>query len=421
MPLMKATDVFTPNKEPGVTYVDDHLKVSAQVLADALDTGGAVISLSGPSKSGKTVFIEKNIGKDRLVQVTGAGITEAHKLWDRVFDLIGTPTTKRVTTTTGTEGSVGGKASGEAGIPGVAKGGGEVSGGYKWTSGSAHQADTPVDYLQLLIRELSGTGFVVFIDDFHYIPRPVQEQLANQIKEAIRNSVTFVVASVPYHSDDAIRANPDLRGRTVKLDFDYWKPDELAKIANRGFAALNALGSPAYIEALSREAAGSPQLMQSLCLTTCFENKVRETVPIATQHLAHDLEAIKMVCSRVASTSDYSSTVAKMKQGPKTRGTDRNSYAMNDGNVVDVYPLILRAVAVDPPELTLRYPNLQKRIQSLCARDQPSGSSVTGACSHIASIANESENRNVVEWDGGTDVLDIRDPYLLFYLRWSDW
>lgn len=270
-----------------------------------------------------------------------------------------------------------------------------------------------------MIRELSGTGLVVFIDDFHYIPKPVQVELSNQIKEAIRNGVNFVVASVPYHSDDAIRANPDLRGRTVKLDFDYWKPEELAKIANRGFAALQTIATPAYVLALASEAAGSPQLMQSLCLTTCFENDARDTQE-PTKYLASDRDAIGKVCSRTAATTDYSSTVAKMSDGPKTRGQDRKSYLTGDGAVVDVYPLILRAIALDPPELTQRYPNLQKRIQSLCAKEQPSGSSVTGACSHIASIANESENRNIIEWDAENDVFDIRDPYLLFYLRWSD-
>jgi len=38
----------------------------------------------------------------------------------------------------------------------------------------------------------------------------------------------------------------------------------------------------------------------------------------------------------------------------------------------------------------------------------------------IAAIANESENRTIIEWDGENDVLDMRDPYLLFYLRWAD-
>ncbi|WP_432263030.1 hypothetical protein [Cupriavidus sp. TMH.W2] len=418
---MKATQVFTPGKLPDVTYIDAHLKDRATLLHDALDTGAAVISLSGPSKSGKTVFIEKNIGKDRLLQVTGAGITEASRLWDRVFDLIGTPTSKRTTTTTGVEKSLAGKVAGEGGIPLVAKASGEVSGGGKWTDSTALQADTPVDYLQLLIRELGGSGLVVFIDDFHYIPRAVQLEVANQIKEAIRNDVVFVVASVPYHADDVIRANADLRGRTVKLDFDYWEPAELGQIASKGFAELNATASAGYVDALAREAAGSPQLMQSLCLTTCFENDLREKHPAGPpKPMRSDIPAIETVCTRVVMTADYSSTVDKMTDGPKTRGTERNAYLTKDGDVIDVYPLILRAIAADPPQLTFRYADLQARIRTQCAKDQPSGSSVTGACAHIAAIANESENRSVVEWDGGSDVFDIHDPYLLFYLRWNE-
>ena len=414
---MRATEVFTPGKLPEVTYIDDHLKGSAQTLIDALETGGAVISLSGPSKSGKTVFIEKNLGKDRLIQVTGAGVTHANKLWDRVFDLVGTPIPVTSATSKGFEGSFGGTIGGEAGILVSAKG--EVSASGKWSNSNSAQTDTSIDYLQLLIRELANTGLVVFIDDFHYIPKEVQIEVSNQIKEAIRNNVNFVVASVPYHSDDAIRANPDLRGRTVKLDFDYWKPDELSKIANRGFAALRVAATPLYVQALSKEAAGSPQLMQSLCLTTCFENGIRETCSQA-QQMATDQESVVRVCTRTAATGDYSSTVAKMKDGPKTRGQDRKSYLLQDQSILDVYPLVLKAISLNPPELTHRYPNLQRRIQSLCSGDQPSGSSVTGACSHIASIANESENRNIIEWDAESDVFDIRDPYLLFYLRWGE-
>ena len=145
---MKATEVFTPGKLPDVTYVDDHLKERARILHDALETGAAVISLSGPSKSGKTVFIEKNIGKDRLVQVTGAGITDADRLWDRVFDLIGTPVSKRTTSTRTFDGTVGGKIGGEAGV--LVSASGELSASGKWGQSSAEQLDGAVDYLQLL-------------------------------------------------------------------------------------------------------------------------------------------------------------------------------------------------------------------------------------------------------------------------------
>ena len=413
---MRATDVFTPGKLPEITYIDDHLKDRARILLDALETGASVISLSGPSKSGKTVFIEKSIGKDRLIQVTGAGITEANKLWDRVFDLIGTPISKRRTVARSFDGSLGGKLSGEAGV--LVSAAGEVSATGKWGQSSAEQTENAVDYLQLLIRELANTELVVFIDDFHYIPRAIQIELSNQIKEAIRNSVLFVIASVPYHSDDAIRSNPDLRGRTIKIDFDYWKPEELLKISERGFETLKVMATDAYVRALASEAAGSPQLMQTLCLMTCFENNVREIQAIPRQ-IASDLDAIKIVCTRTAATSDYSSCVEKMKEGPKTRGQERKSHILKDGTASDVYPIIIRAIALDPPQLTQRYPNLLQRIQSLCAGESPSGSSVTGACLQIAAIANESDNRTIVEWDGDNDVLDMRDPYLLFYLRWG--
>ena len=212
--------------------------------------------------------------------------------------------------------------------------------------------------------------------------------------------------------------NSDLRGRLVKLDFDYWDKDQLAKIAKVGFEHLNVELSQAYIDSISAEAAGSPQLMQALCLNTCFELDIDESL-VCKQALDSDKLTFRKICTRTAASSDYSSTTAKMSEGPKTRGQDRKNYQLKNSSICDVYPLILKAVAENPPELTIRYANLQNRIEQQCSNETPSGSSVTGACSHIASIANESENRAVVEWDAENDVFDIRDPYLLFFLRWG--
>lgn len=414
---MRASEVFTPNKEPSVTYIDDHLVGKAKELHQSLETGAAVISLSGPSKSGKTVFIEKTIGRSRLVGVTGAGITSPEMLWNRVFSVIGTPIKASEGSSSGFTATASTKASG--GLPLVMQG--EVAGSGAWSKGESSSKELAVDHLQLLIKELGKTDFVVFIDDFHYIPKDVQISVSNQIKEAIHGGVTFICASVPYHSDDMLLANADLRGRTFKFGFDYWDTAQLKKIGLRGFEAMKIEASEAMIVAFADEAAGSPQLMQSLCLTCCYEtgnderSATRAVIP-------GDLDLISRVCRRTSRIGDYSSTVAKMKEGPKTRGTDRKSHVLKrDGCVVDVYPLILTAIANDPPELTIRYANLGDRIASLCANDPPSGSSVTGACSHMSEIANDAENRIVVEWDGANDTLDIRDPYLLFYLRWGEW
>jgi hypothetical protein len=399
--------------------VDDHLKGARGQLLDALATGSILVSVSGPSKSGKTVFVESCVGKSRLVHVTGAGISSAAELWLRVFDLIGTSVER--TTTTGKErsGEIAVTGEAEGGIPFVVKGkaGGAASASRTTSTGTSEVA--AVDYLQLLIKELGSTDLVIFIDDFHYVPREVQSEVARQIKEAIRNGVAIICASVPYHADDVIRGNPDLRGRISSIDFDYWKTDVLQKIARKGFEELNISYRQPLIEQLAAEAAGSPQLMQQLCLNACFEIGVRER-PDDPEDLPDGNEMRDRICRRAVASADYGSIVDRMREGPKTRGSDRKMYQSAFGWQGDVYRLLVKALALDPPMLTFRYQDLMDRIGRTCVGESPSGSSITSAAQHAAKLANDAAGSTIMEWDQEYDVFDLTDPYLLFYLRWSD-
>lgn len=412
---MKRAEVFTPNTLPSVTFVDDHLADKKKLLLQALEQGGAVVAISGPSKSGKTVFVETTLGFDNLIPVSGSNISSADELWHRVFTVIGTPIPTSSSTAKGGEVLVGGKV--EGGVPLFAKAEGKLEGKASYTS--TQTSDVRPDYLTLLVKELKGTNFVVFIDDFHYIAPQIQEQVATVIKQATREGLRFVLAAVPYHSEDVLLANADLRGRILALDFDYWGETELAKIAHKGFDALNALVHTDTINAFAREAAGSPQLMQSLCLNLCYETNIeaRSDTPVLVD-VSRPL--FEKICHRTSQTNDYSFVIRAMKEGPKVRGTERNSYSLKDGNAADVYPIVVKAIAANPPQLNQSYATLLARIAALCAKDHPQGSSVTGACAHMASLANDASGATILEWDGRVDVLDIRDPYLLFALRWSE-
>ena len=222
---MRATDVFTPKGEPSVTYVDDHLVDKGKRLREDLSAGPCVVSLSGPSKSGKTVFIEKTLGRDNLIKVNGAGVKSAEALWLKVFAVIGTPIRVIETTEKNNTSAFGTKVA--VGVPIVAKC--EVSSLGTWGSKKAAALETAVDYVALLIKDLGNTEYVVFVDDFHYIDAAVQQEIAEQIKEGIEGKVQFVCASVPYRSDDVLLGNADLRGRAYKVDFKYWALAELAK------------------------------------------------------------------------------------------------------------------------------------------------------------------------------------------------
>jgi hypothetical protein len=414
---MRATEVFTPKGEPSITHVNDHLLDKAKRLVQDLSAGPCVVSLSGPSKSGKTVFIEKTLGRDRLIKVNGAGVKSAESLWLKVFAFIGTPVKVVETVEQSSTSTFGARI--EGGVPLVTKG--EVSVAEAWAEKSAEAAEAAIDYVALLVKELGNTEFIVFIDDFHYIEVDIQQEIARQIKEGIEGKVQFVCASVPYRSDDVLLGNADLRGRAYKVDFEYWAQPELAKIAKIGFAAMNLTVSPAMIDALASEAAGSPQLMQTLCLNLCFDIGHEISLESIVK-IDGDIDLIGRVCRRTAANNDYSSTVAAMKDGPKTRGKDRKSYVLKANQTsMDVYPLILRGIASDPPQLMQRANEFTGRVQSLCSGEQPGSGSILNSCSFIVSIANEAEGRQVIEWDTQRDILDIRDPYLLFFLRHGQW
>ena len=107
--------------------------------------------------------------------------------------------------------------------------------------------------LRQVVREIGGSTFTVFVDDFHYIPKDVQKELGQQIKEAAENGVRIVIASVPHRADDVVRSNTELRGRVTAIDTDYWKDDELAQIAYQGFQELNMDIAPPIMQRLTTE------------------------------------------------------------------------------------------------------------------------------------------------------------------------
>ena len=84
---LQATEVFTPGSFPKRTYVEPPGENLEQQLRDALETVGQIVSLAGPSKSGKTVLVEKVVGRDMLIPITGAGIRSTEDLWTRNLGL----------------------------------------------------------------------------------------------------------------------------------------------------------------------------------------------------------------------------------------------------------------------------------------------------------------------------------------------
>ncbi|WP_147470147.1 hypothetical protein [Corallococcus sp. AB049A] len=421
MPL-KATDVFTPNDFPVHTYIQRAGEDLEGQLRRALATPKQVVSLSGPSKSGKTVLVEKVVGKDNLIQISGAMIKEPEDLWNLVLDWMEVPHSEvaQAGATSTHQSSV--KGGGKAGIPFLTEASGEAA--YQYAKAKTETASATLQRrgLAQVEKEIAGSAFVIFVDDFHYMDRGVQVSAAQQIKAAAERGVRICVASVPHRADDVVRSNPELRGRTANIDTAFWGPDQLSEIARVGFKKLNMTITDADAVFFATEACGSPQIMQSLCLQTCFitgteeEQAKQESLTLNTGLQRRILLATSTVC-------DYSSLVGQMHQGPKTRGTERKEFIFKDESKGDVYRAVLLALAADPPRMDFPWAEISKRIESVCAGGTtPVGSSYAEACKQISTIAlNAYPAQRIIEWDENASVetLTIVDPYLLFFLRSS--
>ncbi|TIQ61995.1 MAG: hypothetical protein E5X41_30580 [Mesorhizobium sp.] len=414
---MKVQQVFTPNDTPTVTYVDRSEHKLEQTLRDYCATPNIVVSLSGPSKSGKTVLIKKVVSEDLLIPVVGAGISSADNLWERVLHWMGTPTETTETKISGGELSAGAEGGGKAGIPLFAEGTASVSAATSMSWGSEKSVTTRVDALSQVIKEIAGSEFVVFIDDFHYIRLDVREEIGRQIKAAAENGVKIITASVPHRSDDVVRSNPELRGRVASLDLAYWTNDELIQIAEKGFSRLNVDLAPPVKKALASESFGSPQLMQSICLNLCYELSIKETFPEQKRIEVSNSDLTETLL-RTSSFSDFSKMLTALHTGPRTRGTERKLHDFLDGSGGDVYRAILIAIKEDPAQLSFPYDVILDRVRKVCLGDPPVGSSVTSALEQMHIIAEEVQpGTSPISWDEAT--LDIADPYFLFFLRCS--
>ena len=116
-----------------------------------------------------------------------------------------------------------------------------------------------------VVAELANTKTTILLDDFHYVPAAIQSDVAQQLKDAASRGVRICVASVPHRADNVVRALPELRGRVLSIDLDYWSRKDLLEIPTLGLPLLEPRDRSRSLAMFAIEAAGSPQLMQMIC------------------------------------------------------------------------------------------------------------------------------------------------------------
>lgn len=388
---LRAEEVFKPGAFPEYTYISRKSTVSNLSyefrLMQAIKVSGFLTSLVGPSKMGKTILCEKVIGFEKIVEISGADFGEDTDFWKLVSAKAGL--------------AYEGQFSAEKMIS---------STNDKYTKQEAFSLTK-----DKIIEHYKEENLVLVIDDFHYAPEGKRMQIAQQLKDAIRRGFKAIVVSLPHRADEAIRQNADLSGRLSLINMEPWEVSDLKDIAKLGFEQLEIPIDDSIAEQIAVESLSSPQLVQYICLNICTILEMAENNKGGIRQ-----DILETAYRYTTANFEYGDVVSFMRKGPNTRGKSRNTFQAVDGNDYDMYELIVKSIAENPPIMKMEFEDIKERIYRLLAADckKPTPQMIKENLAKLQELLYEREDIfRVLDWKEGT--LYILDPLFLFYLRWG--
>ncbi len=408
----RVTDVFVPGGLPTVTYNPRTELGLEQRVQAYLEERHRILSLSGPTKSGKTVLLKSILGRD-AIWLSGGEIATTADFWESVADRLGLFPLERLSGQTSDSSATDRGARLTVAPLGI---GIEAGGAARTQREDSHGGSQsrvrpigPAAKEALLTRALP-----IVIDDFHYLQRDVQLDIVRNLKDAVFEGVPVIFASVPHRAYDAVRVEREMTGRVEQLEIRFWEKDELLGIAESGFQALNVTDPDALAERLATESFSSPHLMQDFCLEVSKANEIRERLETSRALVSPEWEPFFRSRATAASKTAFD----LLARGPRQR-RDRVARVLKDGRTTDIYGLVLEGIASTGPLTKLTYEELRAAIRDLVL-DPPQRQEVTRVLEEMSKIAREQlEGEPVVDYDAELGTLFISDPFFAYYLRWG--
>jgi hypothetical protein len=401
-PPLNRDTVFVAGGQPSVTYVEREQLHIERNLARALAAPNQIVSLAGPTKCGKTVLCRRILGDREYVWVDGGQVDTAAQAWDKASYELNYP--NEITKTAGD------KLSGQAGMSAYF-----VTAGGSRLSSRETKRTYKIDSMATVIRHLIERNVILVVDDFHHIPEGPRLVFLRNIKGAVFNGLKVLLLSVTHRAFDVIKSETELTGRFTAITVPEWTAEDLVKIPEKGFSALNVSYSDELMTKLADEAQESPFLIQRFCWEICYDLGVHARVAqIAKVPSDYPLRELY---TRIAQDSGLP-IYQKLAAGPQAR-KERLKRPLRSGSDADVYEAVLFAIAQSGPKSALSYDEIRGQLNLILADKVPQKHEVTSALKHLSRICAEPGTEKGMDWDDGKRTLHITDPYLRFYLRWQ--
>lgn len=432
--------VFVPgDTSPTVTYNPRDDANYVKRVKTYIERSGEILVVAGPTKMGKTVLVRRAIPENRQVWLEGSWLHSIDDFWSRIAAVLHIPKT-----TTGAHESVRVEK-----WQWLAKLGFSSFAGVETSIAGEESASNSAGWIQELPQDQAvsqalrffaenSDPFTIVIDDFHFAPPEVRTEVIRALKALVSRRVPAILITLGHRRRDASAGVRDIGGRVATLFIDAWEVDELAVIAQKGFAAL---GLVDLNESLGRQIAsesyGSPQIMQSLCLELCDVGGTTST-HVPPVRLAPPSDWPKFYRSvRDEQAIDW---LEKLVGGAKPRGQQRLTFKLRDGSTPNGYELLLAAMKMLGPSLTMPAEDIRNAAAQLLHPDTRADNDGTKKLIRMSKIAATSMDRIPTEdeldtLDLGIDLGDrqpvfeyiedtptptvyIVEPFLAYSLRW---
>ena len=416
MDAIRMRKVFVPGGQPEHTYVARTQWQFEPRLRAASDNLCKLVTVTGPTKCGKSVLTERVYPRSQNIWIDGGSVDNENDLWEQIVDQQDMFTEKSITKEKGHNMGASGELSGELTLPLVAKGGGKVSPEYSHQRNSGTSVGRSVSPKVRSLQGLRNTKQALIIDDFHYLDLDTQGKVVRALKALVFDGQPVILIAIPHRRYDAVRVEKEMTGRVQNVEISYWTADELAEIPGQGFPILNVEATEEVSERFVSECLASPHLMQEFCRQLCEENSIEQT-QLETFEI-DPAESIEALFERVA--SDTSKTVFdRLAKGPRQR-SDRNQRQFKDGQTGDIYVAVLHSIAnLKPGMATLEYEQVRAALRELLV-ELPQAHEVSRVLEHMSNIqADEASSVPVLDWEKDERRLHIIDPFFAFFLRWG--
>lgn len=411
---MKYQDVFVPGGFPKYTYNPREALKLEERLGEVKENLCKLVTVTGNTKSGKTVLTRKVLPTEDAIWVDGGSVSEESDFWEIVveqLDLFQISGVSREATTTS---AVGGALKSAASFLGIVKGEGEVRAELEKGRSEGESGQQILSSRVAALKGLKSSGIPLVIDDFHYLPRALQGTIVRALKPLVFDGQPVVIIAIPHRRFDAMKVEREMTGRIYPMQIPPWSTEELTDIPKRGFTLLEKPVHEGYLNVLAEQSIGSPHLMQDFCREAC-----RQDLQLGSDAKGNEIRVLTPVFKDVAEAIGRP-IFEKLARGPRQR-TDRVPRTLKTGESVDIYQLVLHALAhMKPGLVSIEYEQLRAAIRDVSASAMPQLHEVARVLKHMASIAaTDQSSTPVIDFEEDEKKLHITDPFFAFYLRWG--